>query len=114
MARRSSDVFICKVGDKDYWAYPSPYIVRARTKTIRFRNLTKERVKMCFGTELAPRELSIEPESTCSLVVPGKATARLYLYDARVAVPPPPGVVPGDPEWISVQGGSPPKIIIDR
>ncbi len=115
MPKPPSDVFICRLGDEDYWAYPSPFVAHGVGTTVRFRNLTPDVIDIDFGTAPVNRKtLSLKPNQIDSITVNDKEPAGLYVYEAMIAAPSgavTPGVKP--PVAVRVKGGSSPKIIID-
>ena len=115
MTKQASNVFICKLGDEDYWAYPSPFVAHGVGTKIRFRNMTKDEIDIDFGgAPVDKKALHLKADAMGEITVHDKRPAGLYLYEALVAVPPPPGAVPGKPPVaVRVKGGSSPKIIID-
>jgi hypothetical protein len=115
MPKPPSDVFICRLGDEDYWAYPSPFVAHGVGTKIRFRNMTKDEIDIHFGdAPVDKKALHLKADAMGEITVHDKGPAGLYLYEALVAVPPPPGAVPGKPPVaVQVRGGSSPKIIID-
>ena len=49
MAKKDSDVFVCKRNTDGYWAYPSPFVAHRRGTQIQFRNLTGDTIEIDFG-----------------------------------------------------------------
>ena len=133
MAKRDSDIFICRLGEGDYWAYPSPFVAHGCNSEIQFRNLTNDILQIDLGTApVHKRELSLGPGEADSVNVNGDAKAGLHEYRAVVK---PKKAVAGQPLLragktgraaaarkasktkkpgpIVVRGSSPPRIIID-
>ncbi len=125
MARNQSDIFICKLGKNEYWAYPSPFVAHGGGTEIQFRNLTDDAIEIDLGDAPVHRKgLSLGPKAADYVVVNGDARAGLYEYAA--AVPAAAARVvraaagrakkagkPAKVRRILVKGGSSPKIIID-
>jgi hypothetical protein len=117
VAKTQSDVFICKLGGEDYWAYPSPFVAHGVGAKIQFRNLTDDEIEIDFGkAPLDKKTLPLKAKGAGLITVKDKARADLYEYEAVVMVP---AAVPaigagGKPlAAVRVKGGSSPKIIID-
>lgn len=120
-----SDIFICKLKDGDYWAYPSPFVAHGHGYVIQFRNLTEDEIQIVFDhPALKGQPIVLDPDSKECFTVPAKAPSRLYEYRATVmaAVPAAAGAQPptrtgastgSSPGSVEVQGGSPPRIIVD-
>jgi hypothetical protein len=125
MAKNESDIFICRLGKSDYWAYPSPFVAHGGGTEIQFRNLTDDAIEIDLGdAPLHKKTLSLGPTAADYVVVNGDARAGLYEYAAAVR----PGAArvlraaagrtkkaARAPKLrrIIVKGGSSPKIIID-
>ncbi len=113
MAKKDSDIFICRLEEGDYWAYPSPFVAHGRGTEIQFRNLTDDTIEIKFGSVPVGRnELTLLPKAADSVNVDSDAKAGIYEYVAQLdparAVPTTRKASP-----IKVKGGSPPRIIID-
>jgi hypothetical protein len=123
MAKKDHDIFICKIKEGDYWAYPSPFIAHGGSVEIHFRNLTDDAIEIDLGdAPVHKKVLPLAPRAADYVIVNGDATPGLYEYVAEVtpdrkrssvssvarrrARPKKRGVV-------LVKGGSPPRIIID-
>jgi len=117
MPKKKSDVFICRLDSGEYWAYPSPFIAHGTGVAIQFRNLTDDAIEIDFKNAplLGKGALSLGPKAAGSVTVKAKACAGLYAYEARVTLA---EVTPATralsrAQPIFVQGGSPPRIVID-
>ncbi len=106
----NSDIFICRLEEGDYWAYPSPFVAHGGNSKIQFRNLTDDTIAIDFGNApVGKKSLSLGPNAANSVKVNGDAPAGLYEYVAELN--PAKGTVKA--RRILVKGGSPPRIIID-
>jgi hypothetical protein len=123
MAKDQSDVFICQLGKRGYWAYPSPFVAHGGGTEIQFRNLTDDSIVIDFqGAPVHKQTLTLEPRAADYVIVDGAASAGIYAYEAEVKRTPKRSSVgkvvhrrakPRRPGAIFVKGGSPPQIIID-
>jgi hypothetical protein len=116
VTKTPSDIFICKLADEDYWAYPSPFVAHGGATKIRLRNLTDDEIEIDFGkAPVDTPKLALKAKGAGSITVKKEAAAGLYQYEAVVMVPMPVGAVRagGKPPEVMVKGGSSPKIIID-
>ena len=125
MAKNESDIFICRLGKSDYWAYPSPFVAHGGGTEIQFRNLTDDTIEIELGdAPLHKKTLSLGPKAADYVVINGDARAGLYEYTAAVQ-PAAARVVRAQASRtkkaarapkarrILVKGGSSPKIIVD-
>ena len=127
MAKKDSDVFICKLEGGDYWAYPSPFVAHRRGAQIQFRNLTGDTIEIDFGkAPVHKKSLKLAPGKKGVVTVNVNAPPGLHQYRAEVKlaeVPPAPGgkalrrsgtaATKQKQGPIFVRGGSPPQIIVD-
>jgi hypothetical protein len=124
MAKNASDVFICRLGKSDYWAYPSPFVAHGGGTEIQFRNLPEDAIEIDLGAApLNKRMLSLGPMAADYVVVNGDARAGLYEYAAavrpaaarvlRAAAGRAKKARAPKARRILVKGGSSPKIIVD-
>jgi len=125
MAKDESDIFICRLGKSNYWAYPSPFVAHGGGTEIQFRNLTDDAIEIDLGdAPLQKKTLSLGPRAADYVVVNGDARAGLYEYTAAVQ-PAAARVVRAAASKakqaarvprarrVLVKGGSSPKIIVD-
>jgi hypothetical protein len=114
MAKKDSDVFICKPEGGDYWAYPSPFVAHRRGTQIQFRNLTGDTIEIDFGTApVHEKSLTLAPNKKGVVILDGDALPGLHEYVATVV-----GKYRTAPNSrrrtpVLVKGGSPPQIIVD-
>ena len=54
--KNQSDIFICKLKQDDYWAYPSPFVAHGCGFEIQFRNLTKDTIEIDLGDRAGAQE----------------------------------------------------------
>jgi hypothetical protein len=112
MAKRDSDIFICKLAEDDYWAYPSPFVAHGGCFEIQFRNLTGDTIEINLGdAPVHKKTLSLKPGKTDYVIVNGDAEAGWHEYQAEVKTRR--AAKAKKPGPILVRGGSPPRIIID-
>jgi hypothetical protein len=123
MARNESDVFICKLSNGEYWAYPSPFVAHGAGTEIHFRNLTEDAVGIDLGDAPVHRKmLSLKSGAADYVVVNGDAKPGLYEYEATVETAAATrssrtgaakAATSSRPRRIKVKSHSSPKIIID-
>jgi len=123
MAKNESDIFICRLKQDDYWAYPSPFVAHGGGTEIQFRNLTDDTIEIDLGdAPVHKKRLSLGPKAADYVVVNGDARPGLYQYQAAVELAPARALraaagrsrkAASRPRRIRVKGGSSPKIIID-
>lgn len=130
MARNESDIFICRLKQDDYWAYPSPFVAHGGGTEIHFRNLTDEPLEIDLqGMPVHRQSLSLPARGADFVIVDGDARAGFYAYKADMLVPAAAPATrrggtgtrttrrtvtaPRPLRRVAVRGGSSPKIIID-
>lgn len=113
MGKQHSDIFICRLEEGDYWAYPSPFVAHGGDSKIQFRNLTDDTIEIDFGSApVSKTKLSLGSMAAASVNVNRDAPAGLYEYVAELN-PAKKITAPATVRRILVKGGSPPRIIID-
>jgi hypothetical protein len=114
MPKKQSDIFVYRLKNGEYWAHPSPFIVRSGGRRILFRNLSADEIEIDLtDLPVRPTRVRVGSGKRAWVTVAKKPSAQVHEYKAHVMPAPTRAPERATSEPIHVMGGSSPKIIID-